>query len=88
MNEKFTVGQRVRIISKCGFPEGVTGTISQPPKVPIISEDFGGNYFREVNTLQGDTLSFWVVFDSPQRDSDDDGPYGEAEILTTYLEAI
>lgn len=88
MNEIFAVGQKVRIISKCGFSEGVIGTVSLPPKVPIICEDFGENYYREVKTLKAATLSFWIVFDSPQCDSDDDGPYSETEISTVYLEPI
>lgn len=88
MNEMFFTGQRVRLTENCGFVKGVEGIISYPPKTPILDHDFGGNYFREVDTLKGKELSFWVKFDMPQYDSDGDGPYREGKILTKYLEAV
>ena len=86
--EKFKVGQKIKVIGNQGFEIGVTGIIDYPPKVPILSEDFGDNYFRQVKTLQGEKTFIWVVFDTPQFDGDGDGPYPMTEINSEYLEII
>ncbi|HEY0047843.1 MAG TPA: hypothetical protein VGB68_01055 [Pyrinomonadaceae bacterium] len=87
-NNVFTVGRKVRIRGECGFAGGVVGMIAYPPKVSVLAEDFGDNYFRKVQTLKGEKAFVWVVFDEPQFDADEDGPYGEAEIDADNLEII
>ena len=86
--EVFKVGEKVRVCGYQGFELGITGTIDCPPKVSILSEEFGENYFRKLTTLKGEKIFVWVVFDNPQYDADGDGPYSEAEIDTDNLEII
>ncbi len=86
--EFFKVGEKVRVCGNQGFEIGVTGTIAYPPKVSILSEDFGGNYFRKAQTLIGEKVFVWVVFDNLQYDADGDGPYSETEINIDFLEII
>lgn len=86
--EKFKIGTKVKITKYCGFNTGVTGTVNCPPNISILADDYGGNYFRKVQTLKGESIFVWIIFDEPQRDGDDDGPYGEAEIEVDYLEII
>ncbi|HEX8370019.1 MAG TPA: hypothetical protein VF604_15840 [Pyrinomonadaceae bacterium] len=91
MNEPdniFTVGKKVKISDECGFAEGAVGTIAYPPKVSVLDEDFGDNYFRKVQTLKGEKIFVRVVFDEPQFDADENGPYVEAEIGKDNLEII
>ena len=52
---------------------------------PHPSAAFG---FVEVRTRFGVKLSYWVVFDEPQRDGDGDGPYREAEVLERHLRPL
>jgi hypothetical protein len=40
---------------------------------------------REVPSLRGTLIFYWVRFDQPHRDADGDGPYSEAEIESDYL---
>ena len=43
---------------------------------------------RPVTTTAGQDLFYWVQFDEGQYDVDGDGPYGDGEILASYLEPI
>lgn len=91
MNEitkKFKIGTKIKIIEDCGFKAGATGTINYPPDVEIITEQFNNNFFRKDEFLEEEKIFVWVVFDEPQRDSNGDGPYDEAEINTKYLALI
>ncbi len=86
--EIFKSGDKVRLFGNQGFRIGTTGTIGFPPKVDILTSDFGENYFRKAQTLNGETIFVWIIFDEPQYDSDGDGPYAETEINIEYLEII
>jgi hypothetical protein len=88
VSEKFKVGEKVRISGNQGFEIGATGIIDYSPKVPVIAEDLGDDYFRKVQTLKGEKLFVWVVFDKPQYGADGDGAYTEAEISIDFLEII
>ena len=87
--EIFKSGDKVRLCGAGqGFRIGTTGTIDFPPKVDILTSDFGENYFRKVQTPKGEAIFVWVVFDQPQIDADGDGPYAETEINIDYLEIV
>ena len=92
MNEitkKIKIGAKIRITEDCGFKAGATGTINYPPDVEIITEQFNNGFFRKVQVLDEEEKIFvWIVFDEPQRDSNGDGPYDEAEISSEYFEII
>jgi hypothetical protein len=40
------------------------------------------------STAQEGELAYWVVFDSPQYDSDGCGPYYKAQIWDRYLKPV
>ncbi|MET7649290.1 ferrous iron transport protein A [Streptomyces sp. NPDC005426] len=80
-----------------------TGALSPGSRVTVVrAQDWDGPWqvefagtidamgAREPNehpqALDGELL-YWVTFDTPQRDSDGDGPYGKAQIWGRYLRA-
>jgi hypothetical protein len=88
ITEFFRVGAKVRVGENQGFEAGVTGTVDYPPKVGVLADDFGENFFRKAQTSRGETIFVWVVFDEPQYDADGDGPFSETEINIDYLEIV
>ena len=72
---RFAAGTRVRVPARAGWRQDFTGTITHGAP-------------RPVTTTAGQDLFYWVQFDKGQYDVSGDGPYGEGEILASYLEAI
>lgn len=85
---KFVPNQKVRISGHCGFRKGVTGTIDYPSKDLSSFLEMGSNYFRKIETPKGERTFVWIVFDEPQFDTDGDGPYSAAELLTVNIETV
>jgi hypothetical protein len=77
MNEPkhFAVGARVRVPAEAGWRTDFVGTITARPP-------------RQVTTTTGDDWFYWVDFDEGQYDVDGDGPYVDAEILSSYLSPL
>lgn len=43
---------------------------------------------RTVKRKKGSIVFYWVKFDTPQTDTDGDGPYSEGEIEAEYIKLI
>lgn len=85
MNNTFSIGSRVSISENYHWAKNAIGTISKPPEVvQEMSDGWKGNV-REVKSLKGVLLFYWVKFDEPQIDADGDGPYQEAEIDSNFI---
>jgi hypothetical protein len=69
------------------WAKGATGTINPPPRE--VTELFGlweeGISSIEKSAL-GEHRVYWVWFDKPQRDAEDDGPYRAGQIWETALD--
>ena len=81
----FSAGDRVRVSDEYHWAQGVLGSVVQPPDVIVRMSDGWRGLYREVDSLKGVLIFYWVRFDRPHRDSDGDGPYSEAEIESSYL---
>jgi hypothetical protein len=44
--------------------------------------------YREVKTIAGVLRCYWVCFEEPQWDEEQDGPYVEAEVPEEFLERV
>jgi hypothetical protein len=80
----FTVGDRVKVrrdpeYGPGPWPDEPTGTVTQHPGA------LDGEGWVATTTLRGVRRTYWIRFDSPQRDADGDGPYSESEVLDRYL---
>jgi hypothetical protein len=56
-----------------------------PPDYVVEISDGWNNNAREMESLKGKELFYWIKFDTPQIDVDGDGLYHEAEINSDYL---
>jgi hypothetical protein len=86
--DKFKFGKRVKVVGECGYPKGAKGKIAKPPSIPVLVKEYGINYFRKVETPDGEKIYVWVVFDKPEIDRSDGLPTGQAEIRTENLDII
>ena len=85
MENIFSVGDRIKISENYHWAKKATGEVVAPPKYIVeISKGWKGNV-RELNSLKGILLFYWVKFDEPQIDADSDGPYQEAEIDSNFI---
>jgi hypothetical protein len=80
----FTVGDRVKVrrdpeYGPGPWPDEPTGMVAAHPGAPE------GEAWVATTTRLGVRRSYWIRFDSPQRDADGDGPYSESEVLDRYL---
>ena len=88
MNERFYIGNRVIISEKYHWAKNAIGEIVPPPNYIVeISAGWGSN-FREVQSLDGKRLFYWIKFDVPQIDTTGNDLYHEAEISSNYLKLI
>ncbi|MES9838164.1 MAG: hypothetical protein AB2728_16415 [Candidatus Thiodiazotropha sp.] len=88
---KFKLGDRVFIEGHWNFPNGCTGTISKPPKSSIEhmpDQKLRNGIKRTVKRKKGSIVFYWVKFDTPQTDTDGDGPYLEGEIEAEYIKPV
>jgi len=82
---RFSVGDQVKVSDGYSWARGALGTVVQPPDAVVeMSGGWHGPY-REVASLRGMLIFYWVEFEHPHRDADGDGPYSEAEIESDYL---
>lgn len=85
MSEDFSPGDRIRISEDYDWAKSELGTIMQPPGYVVnFADGWDGNH-RNVPSLKGLLVFYWVKFDQSQIDTDGDGPYDEAEIDSDYL---
>ena len=85
MENTFSVRDRIKISEKYHWPKNATGEIGQPPKYIVEMPEGWKGIVREVNSLKGILLFYWVKFDEPQIDADGDSPYQEAEIDSNFI---
>jgi hypothetical protein len=85
-NTPLTIGKRVRISANYSWAQGATGIISTPPDVIYSRNEWVEGCYRELETPRGRKRFYWIKFDHPHFDADDDGPYEEAEIEHSYIE--
>ncbi|MBK6896417.1 MAG: hypothetical protein IPH06_07490 [Alphaproteobacteria bacterium] len=71
MPYKFEIGERVIVSSEGGWKNNCPGVITGGPEWVI--------------TLEGNEDYFWVTFDTPQEDINDDHKYAKAQILSRYI---
>ena len=76
-SREFSPGMRVRISCEYHWAKSQIGTVVAMPRWP-----------RTVSSVKGPLVFYWVAFDVPQFDSDGDGPYGEAEVDSRYLDPL
>jgi hypothetical protein len=83
--EHFEKGARVSVSPEYHWAKGAKGTVGIPPEVV---RRIAGNWQgvrREVDAVRGPITFYWIYFDTPQPDLDDDGPFVGAEIDMAYL---
>jgi len=83
-----SVGKKVKLCGNHGFENGATGTIAYPPGILTFYDELGENFYRKAQTPEGEKIYLWVIFDQPQLDDDEDGPYVSAEINIDNLEPV
>ena len=75
-------GTRVRVVQddrwSGPWAHVFTGTVSDMAAPEAVSH----------RAAQAEELSYWIEFDTPQMDSNGDGPYRKAQIWGRYLEPI
>jgi hypothetical protein len=83
---KFVVGDRVRISVEFFWARGASGTIARPLQtVTGISGEWEGGLTREETSALGTHTVYWINFDEPQYDADEDGPYRAGSIWEEAL---
>jgi len=88
MKETLSVGSRVKISENYHWAKNAVGVITQPPNCIVQMFDGWQDNIREVKSLKGILLFYWVKFDESYFDADDDGPYEEAAIDSDYLNLL
>ena len=87
MKQPFAPGSRVRVALDYHWAKSALGTVREPPEhIRQFAEGWQGDV-RKVHAVKGILLFQWVEFDTPQKDSDGDGPYLAGEIELGYLDA-
>jgi hypothetical protein len=71
LKQSFPVGTRVVVSARGGWRNDSPGAVVAGPDA--------------VQTMQGEDYYYWIQFDDPQRDLDDDGPYVKAQVLSRYM---
>lgn len=85
----FSSGDRVRVSQDFFWAKGATGTISAPPDtVTSVSGPWDAGLTRHEKSALGTHTVYWVWFDEPQFDADDDGPYGGGQIWESALSLL
>lgn len=73
LKRRLEIGCKVEVSAEGGWAKNCVATVESGPE--------------SVETRQGEDYFYWVVFDEPQHDLSDDGPYESAQILSRYLTA-
>lgn len=77
---ELALGTRVQVTNSPFWPGDPAGRLAAAP-APVV--DLGGGWqghFRWVPERSGLRRYYWVHFDTPQIDSDGDGPYSAGEV--------
>jgi hypothetical protein len=86
---KLEEGDRVRVLPNWNWPRTCVGRVARPPELAdTVVEDGPSGWLgcrRVVEGRKGPIEFHWVIFDEPQLDGDDDGPYSGGEVETEYL---
>lgn len=83
------LGERVQISVSHDWAQGALGVVkSAPAAIREMSSGWINDFSRIVRTSKGESLCYWILFDSPHFDANNDGPYSEAEIDGRYVEPI
>ena len=85
MTKPFSAGNRIQISHEYHWAKGALGTVMEPPGYVVNFADGWDGLQRNVTSLKGMLVFYWIRFDTAQMDSDGDGPYAEAEIDSEYL---
>jgi hypothetical protein len=87
-NPALAEGSRVRVVRSYAWAQGTTGVVTRPPeRVRTLAGNWHG-VKRMVQGAKAPVHFYWVQFDTPQRDRDDDQLYFAAEIPGGFLELI
>ncbi len=81
----FSAGTRVTISEEHGWAKGAEGTITEPPSVVRKRAGNWRGLSRCLQTSKGAEINYWVYFDQPQDDIEEDGPFIGGEINSRYL---
>jgi hypothetical protein len=84
----FKSGDKVIVEGDWNFPKTCSGTISEPPDTVVnLAEDSQpwAGIQRLIKGRKKLLRYYWVKFDEPQYDSDDDGPYYGGEVEDMYI---
>ena len=87
----FSPGDRVRISPNYHWAQGAVGTVDLPPETArqLVQDQAPWNgCHRYVKGAQSLIEFYWVWFDEPQMDVDEDGPYKGGEIEADALELL
>jgi len=87
-NPTLVEGSRVTVVPSYIWAQGVAGVVTRPPE---LVRSLAGNWDGVKRVVQGRKAPvhfYWVQFDTPQRDRDDEQPYFAAEIPGGFLELI
>ena len=83
---KLNAGARVVVSADYHWAQNTAGTVTRPPYgVRNLTGDWQGVY-RYVRAVKGPLLFYWVQFDTPQPDTEGDGPYFGGEIESEFLQ--
>lgn len=85
MKTIFSVGDPIKISQNYHWAKNATGRVAQPPSYIVQTSNGWKEHFREVKTLKGISIFYWIIFDKAQIDADGDGPYQEAEIDSNFI---
>jgi len=83
-------GDRVHVKSHWNWPRNCSGVVAPPPPIAhgIAGEHPWHGHIRTVPGRKGPISSVWIVFDEPQKDGDDDGPYRGGEVELEFVTRV
>lgn len=83
-------GDRVHIEGHWNWPLDCDGTVAVPPAIVCDLDDKHPwrGHIRMVPGRKALIPFVWIVFDEPQRDGDDDGPYHAGEVELEFVTRI
>jgi len=78
--EKFRVGDAVRVVPGSNWKPGAQGVVSSWPTDE-------GTIVREIRQSGAITRYLWILFEEEQEDADGDGPYIAGQVSEEHLES-
>ena len=83
----FSLGDRVRITDETHWAHGATGTITEPPELARAVGP-GWNEFSRPAFDDENATVYWVKFDTPQTDPEDETEYDGAEVNAKCMDIL